>query len=719
MDFHILFWTQLMLLASRGSGIVGQSPGDVRLVDGSSSLEGRIEVYYNGVWGTICDIGWDSTDANVICKQLGFQISMGTNIPRFGQGPFTQRVWLMNVQCESSDESLYDCVTNDQWGQASACPHSKDVGVRCSGLNVGIAPNYQGCYRFEDALLSTTAISFQLNTIETCLEHCSRDSMFAGLYGTACTCGDQIQQPAQSVDNTMCKMPCPGNSAQLCGDDETNSEFVSIYSVSIGDDYLASPWFPGDYVMSSSSEPANLVSRINVTASSGGILIQVLALDLAPGDTLTVEVGGMTFTPTEPGDTVLSGLSTTPTTMTATLMRAANSPGASGYLITSAEPPSTTTTPNPSTMAAMPTSQTTDTAPTNPSVVTTPSIAPTATTPAATNQGTDETTPVTSVTQPPGTTSPVVPVSTTSSTDAPTANISTCDHPVVEGGRIMESDLSPYQVGQGVVLDCDAGLNPVENTTLQCQSDGTWSPLPTCTSTGLEVWMIVVIAVVIALCLVILIIIFLILAVAFGKREKRYGVREDDDVRAITHLQTPIDNDYTSRPPLIPITESSAAGPSRQGTNISTASTLGIPPPPPAPAPPPPTQSNAMQQTEPDIQPPPSEPAPGPPSPTESYPPRDYPGAGRPSSVVSNGVSNGHVGNLGNEERQAVEQLINAVRAYDDSPGVGMYGSVPPRNLRSGSSLSVISNPGRVTDGRSSPRYSGNLRSVQFDPHRP
>ncbi|XP_041483866.1 probable GPI-anchored adhesin-like protein PGA18 [Lytechinus variegatus] len=332
----------------------------------------------------------------------------------------------MNVQCESSDESLNECVTSDQWGQASACPHSKDVGVRCSGLNVGIAPNYQGCYRFEDALLSTTAISFQLNTIETCLEHCSSDSLFAGLYGTTCTCGDQIQQPAQSVDNIMCKMPCPGNSAQLCGDDETNNEFVSIYSVSIGDDYLASPWFPGDYVISSSSQPANLVSRINVTASSGGILLQVLALDLAPGDTLTVEVGGMTINPTEPGDTVLSGLSTTPTTITATLMRAANSPGASGYLITSAEPPLTTTTPIPSTMATIPASHTTVTSKADPSVVTTPSTMSTAsgvTTSVATYQGMDETTSVASVTQPPGTTSSAVPVPTTTTTDATNANV--------------------------------------------------------------------------------------------------------------------------------------------------------------------------------------------------------------------------------------------------------------------------------------------------------
>ena len=192
--------------------------------------------------------------------------------------------------------------------------------------------------------------------------------------------------------------------------------------------------------------------------------------------------------------------------------------------------------------------------------------------------------------------------------------------------------------------------------------------------------------------------------------------REDDEARAITHIETTTDNEYTTRPPLIPINEASASGLARQGTNISRASTLPEQPPP---APAPPQSNDAVQQTEPIILPPPSEPAPDPPSPTETYPPRDYPGAGNRDSVISNGAaqSNGHVNNLGHEERQAVNELFNAVRDYDDSPSVGMYGSVPPRHLRSGSTLSVISNPGRVTDGRSSPRYSGNLRSVQFDKH--
>jgi deleted-in-malignant-brain-tumors protein 1 len=53
------------------------SNGDLRLVGGSKSNEGRVEIFVNGSWGTICDDNWstNSNNAAVVCQQLGFNNS--------------------------------------------------------------------------------------------------------------------------------------------------------------------------------------------------------------------------------------------------------------------------------------------------------------------------------------------------------------------------------------------------------------------------------------------------------------------------------------------------------------------------------------------------------------------------------------------------------------------------------------------------------------------
>ena len=44
----------------------------MRLAEGNTTLEGRVEICMNSSWGTVCDRGWDTVDAKVACQQLGF-----------------------------------------------------------------------------------------------------------------------------------------------------------------------------------------------------------------------------------------------------------------------------------------------------------------------------------------------------------------------------------------------------------------------------------------------------------------------------------------------------------------------------------------------------------------------------------------------------------------------------------------------------------------------
>ena len=48
------------------------SNGPLRLVGGNVPNEGRVEICLNDVWGTVCDDGWSTTDATVVCRQLGY-----------------------------------------------------------------------------------------------------------------------------------------------------------------------------------------------------------------------------------------------------------------------------------------------------------------------------------------------------------------------------------------------------------------------------------------------------------------------------------------------------------------------------------------------------------------------------------------------------------------------------------------------------------------------
>ncbi|XP_066575809.1 lysyl oxidase homolog 3A isoform X6 [Amia ocellicauda] len=90
--------------------------------------EGRIEVFYNEEWGTICDDDFSLENALVLCKQLGFISATGwSHSAKYGKG--AGRIWLDNVQCSGSEKSIGDCKSRG-WGN-SDCTHDEDAGVVC------------------------------------------------------------------------------------------------------------------------------------------------------------------------------------------------------------------------------------------------------------------------------------------------------------------------------------------------------------------------------------------------------------------------------------------------------------------------------------------------------------------------------------------------------------------------------------------------------------
>ena len=60
----------------RSGALFGFKYGDIRLVGVSSEREGRVEVCIGGVWGTVGDDGGSSTDARVVCRQLGYEVDV-------------------------------------------------------------------------------------------------------------------------------------------------------------------------------------------------------------------------------------------------------------------------------------------------------------------------------------------------------------------------------------------------------------------------------------------------------------------------------------------------------------------------------------------------------------------------------------------------------------------------------------------------------------------
>ena len=96
-------------------------------MNGRNDFEGRLEICFGGIWGTVCDDSWDTRDAEVVCRQLGHHATGAQALRRgiFGEG--SGPIYFDEVDCSGSEQGLVFCL---HLGEHD-CSHREDAGVRC------------------------------------------------------------------------------------------------------------------------------------------------------------------------------------------------------------------------------------------------------------------------------------------------------------------------------------------------------------------------------------------------------------------------------------------------------------------------------------------------------------------------------------------------------------------------------------------------------------
>ena len=126
-------------LLRQGSNCSTPTANLIQLVDnnGQPSLSGRIEIRRSILedWGTVCDDGYDSAEAQVACRQLGYNATSAVAFTSCFGASFSVPIYLDNVQCGGSESRLTDCPAHS-FGDHN-CEHEEDACATCLGFDIG------------------------------------------------------------------------------------------------------------------------------------------------------------------------------------------------------------------------------------------------------------------------------------------------------------------------------------------------------------------------------------------------------------------------------------------------------------------------------------------------------------------------------------------------------------------------------------------------------
>ncbi|XP_029107709.1 antigen WC1.1-like [Scleropages formosus] len=196
------------------------SSESLRLVGDEGGCAGRLEVFHQGSWGTVCDDSWDLNDAQVVCRQL----QCGTALRFTSFGPGNGSIWLGKVGCVGNESSLWDC-PSAQWRQHD-CGHEKDVGVVCSEFkDLRLA---DGCSGQLEVYYNDTWGNVCFNEMDKNIATLICQQLNCGTSGTVSSAGSRVKGAPNWLDSVKCRphdstlWQCPSSpwGHNTCGDND-------------------------------------------------------------------------------------------------------------------------------------------------------------------------------------------------------------------------------------------------------------------------------------------------------------------------------------------------------------------------------------------------------------------------------------------------------------------------------------------------------------------
>ncbi|XP_076108905.1 neurotrypsin-like [Mytilus galloprovincialis] len=121
-----MYWLVVLCMIVSSFETFAQNDGDLKLYDG------MLYIFYNGIWGTVCDDSFDDIDAQVACRQLGYNNGIFKGVKRkYSKG----KIWLDDVDCSGAEKKLSHC-THAGWGVEN-CFRGENVKIKCNNASEG------------------------------------------------------------------------------------------------------------------------------------------------------------------------------------------------------------------------------------------------------------------------------------------------------------------------------------------------------------------------------------------------------------------------------------------------------------------------------------------------------------------------------------------------------------------------------------------------------